>query len=373
MMRGLYREMQINLSILKSSINNRNIKIKENNSSPFLMISRFNLKKDVFQKSDINFKGSKGKESNFEVKKILNLRCPVCSRIMLNSEQQEAFSSDIASKRGKELVNALEFYEDERNITNDWSAEKRSIFSEQRQGVVDKIKPPAIENPTLNIQEIINLEGKECLKNLIATQMKVIAELEKYASRNIESEVELLYFKNIIEEYKERIWGVLDTPFKRQQFLHDISGVCSRRKVQHNINDIAQKMPTSTNDVSSFFVKYASEKNSPKKAASKLFCRNTPTAEHLHPKIRGGKNSIKNYICDCVDCNEKKGDSYFYDWQKTIPDFDIKLQQYIENVNDAIKRGDLPQNYINYLMQLPDTILRLSNGKIKLEPPSAEL
>ena len=365
--------MKLNFNIIKiNTIKNINQNSKYQNVSKPVLFS--DMKNDVFEKSMINevsFRGKRGcSEANFEVKDIKNLRCPICGQVMIDKNQMEAYACDIASKRGEDLKKALEFYEDERNLTYDWeNGEKRSLYRPVIQEVVNCVKKSAVEHPNMDLAGLIELNGKPHMENLIDLQMVVVNELLKYGKENIEDEKELLRFKNILDEYKNRIYGIGEEDFKRKEFIHAVSNITSNEKVQEGIDEIVKKLPTSTNDANSFFVKYSKDKRTSKAIARQFFMRSIATTEHLHPKSKGGVNRTDNYICDCANCNEQKANVYFDDWQKTIPNIKEKLEQYLQDVQDAYDRGEISAAYANYTDEIVDTVDKLTMGKIKLKPP----
>ena len=310
--------------------------------------------------------------ANFKVKELKNLRCPVCGQTILNEEQQMTFVNSIFSKRGEELIKGLEVWEDERNvIKNSDAKEKISLFRHQEQQIVDVIKNLAKENPNLYLNELVSLEAKRCLENLIKDQLEIVSELEKYIQENVSSDSELIHLKEIIEEQKKQIKGESTVDFKRKKFIYALSATVSDNNVQNKINEIAKKLPNSTNDINSFFVKYSNENKTSRDIAYRLIHQANPTAEHLRPKSKGGPDAMPNYICDCTNCNEKRGNISFYDWQKTVPNFQQKLQEYLEDVQKALDEERLPSDYDNYISDVIGTISTLSKGEIVLNLPSS--
>ncbi len=321
----------------------------------------------------IPFTGKKTTSANFEIKNILNLRCPICNQIMLNEEQELEFSRDIISKTGESLIKALEFYEDERNITQDWEyGKKQSIFRKSRQEIVDIIKKLALEHPKLNLKQLIMLHAKPILQDLSDSQLKVINELKNYTYTNIENEQELEAFNNTLDEYIEMINGEGEYVFSRAIFLKEISKVTRNKDVQRQINLIAQKMPAPKSYIDIFFIKaMQTRRQNSKKIAKNLFHMSGITIEHLQPKSKNGKDRASNYICDCADCNTKRGSKPFHNWMEEIPNFDIQLQNYINQVQQAIENGEISPN-LNYFKNIKETIKTLSHGKIDLKIPQDE-
>ena len=133
-------------------------------------------------------------------------------------------------------------------------------------------------------------------------------------------------------------------------------------------------MPTSENDINSFFVKYANVAKTPGVIATKLVEQSKPTAEHVVPRALGGSDSISNYICDCAECNVKRQTTPFYEWYKSIPDFQERLQEYINSVGEALDKGYLKDyaEYDEYIRRIIGKLVFVSRGEIYLELPEMQ-
>ena len=86
------------------------------------------LKNDVFISSQ-SFTGMRCSPNAFKIKELEDLRCPACGLVMLNGEQQKQFIEDVYRKKGEELIEALEKYEDETVFLKDKSKSKKRTIS----------------------------------------------------------------------------------------------------------------------------------------------------------------------------------------------------------------------------------------------------
>lgn len=322
--------------------------------------------KDVFIKNEpIAFK-SNASTKNFEIKNIKNMHCPVCGKLMLSEQQIRDFVKDVAPKKGDKLVEALEKYEDEGVFTGVESKDNKSIYRPQKQEIVNIIKKLAKENPNKSLEELVQQEAGNRLQGLIYLQLAVVRELEEYIEANVASRKEKNNLNNIIKEHKKRITGESKDDFQRKPFILALSDeIVSDKNVQQKIIDIALKLPSSDTEIGSFFVKYG--RRSSKEIASKLVAQSIATAEHMVPRSKQGANQIKNYLCDCAECNAKRGNISFFEWQKTIPDFKEKLIRHFKEIIKAQNEDLLGVEYETYVDDLAETIKNLSQGEITFE------
>ncbi len=343
---------------------------KQNNSAKFQNVP---MKADTFSRSEVVFKGNNYPTSSFKIKTLKNLHCPVCGYIMLNSEQQMEFVKDVYDKKGEDLASALEKYEDESVFTHKQNEEKKGIFNPHYQQIVNIIKDLARRNPTLELSQIIKLQANSCISSLIKRQLAIVDELNEYIEKNISDPEQKELIKKAVQEQEKRMKGNSLIGFSRKVFIYEIVKATNNEKDKEAIHKIASKLPNSTNDTDSFFVKYSKDDKTSKEIALKLVEQSRPTAEHLFPESKGGASSLSNYLCDCANCNQKKDDMDFYDWQKDIPDFQQRLQEHLQIIQNALDNRELPDSYDSYIPNIIDTIYKLSRHQIKLHQPDSTL
>ena len=286
-----------------------------------------------------------------------------------NDAEQRNFVAEIHGKKGYELADTLEQYENETIVMQDKTKSKnKTLFRAQRQQIVAILKDLAIKNPSMTLAQLVQLQARQSLKMLIQEQMAVVEELELFMQNYLNDE-ELLKGKIITEEYKNQINGKSDVQFKRKNFIHALSNVSSDPKKQNTIDSIISKLPTSDTGVDSFFVKYSQAGRTSREIATRLISQSKPTAEHLVPKSKGGKNNTANYICDCATCNSTRGTTSFSQWLQEKPEMAQNLQEYLEHVQQALDSGELPPEYDGYIEEIIQTLEKLSNGKLSLKMP----
>ncbi len=313
-----------------------------------------------------------GKNNFDEVKKIPHLHCPICGLLMLNNNEQKAFIDDVANKKGKDLKDALEKYEDESIFVKDEGMNKhKTIYRKQKQEVVNILKQMALEYPNLSISELVRLKSKKYLEELIKKQFAVINELENYINNTKITQEEKETFFNVLNEYKKQALGISETKFKRKNFIYDIQSTVKDEKIKQQIIKIAVKIPTSDNEISAFFVKYSETTRSNEEIASKLIKQTSPSTEHLVPKSKQGPNKINNFICDCEYCNSSRGNILFDEWVQDKKNIQEGLQQYLADIQKALDHGELNPKYDNYIEEIIKTISQISHGKIKLTKPTS--
>lgn len=360
--------MKIHLSTIKYFQFNRNNQTQNQTQKGLISNPFAQIQKDTLT---LSFKASSHcSTQDFQIKNLPNLYCPACGLVMLTDKQIGIFIKDVGNKKGEELKRTLEKYEDDSVITGQPSRDRTGfgIYRPYKKEVVDLYKKLALENPNLDLLGLTKLHAEKCINELIEQQLKIIDELRSYIENNYQDEEKEALFKKL-DEYVKQIKGESDETFARKKFIFAMRNAVSSSKEKSEIDEITTKMPTSENDINSFFVKYAKAATSSREIASKFVNQSIPTAEHIRPKNSGGKNNLANFICDCADCNSKRGHTPFYEWLQTLPNFEERLQQYVNDIRVAIDEEKLPQEYDSYIEMIIETLANVTEGEIILEVP----
>lgn len=337
------------------------------------------LSADVFEKNSaslVSFRGeiqkqntSKPREAtDFDVKAIPFIRCPVCSQITMTYKNAQEYINNVAYKKGEDLVEAIDKYGEEYYWTQKEESKGKTIYRENVQDILNVVKRLALENPELDLKEIVRKAANESLPDLIHAQKSVLGEIEIYALNKIQSKNCRNEVIGLVEEHRKRIEGKSAPDFKRKTFLSDLDKIPMKKHHKLQLSLIAKKLPASTNSKDSFFVKY-SKNRSLEEIAQRFVIENRPTGEHIQPHSEEGIDEIENYICDCAYCNSKRGNVPFGVWAASIPNFEQNLQEYLLDVSNAAKDSTLSKEYEDYIQKIIEVIERYSFGAIKLVEP----
>ncbi len=337
----------------------RQNKVQNPFATPFFagFVPKERLEKDTFEKNNISFEGKNCSTSNFEVKFLYDINCPSCNKTMVTSNQLNSFIKNVDHKSGENLIKIIKRYD--------------KYYHDTEKEVADKICNYAVENPKLNISEIVKALSIEHQENLVQEQNAILDQLRKEADTLEESEKE--EYIAFINDSMEASRNFEDEKyFKRKTFLDNLSEIGKNLKDQENfdrIYEIACKLPTSANSANAFFIKYS--RRGDEEIARRLLNPSLTTTEHVHPRSKEGENNTANYIAMCAECNSNRGSMPYLEWFKTHPDMPKNLQNYVNIIAERIKSKEL-RGYDSYLFEIIDTIERETDGKLKLQKPDME-
>ena len=137
----------------------------------------------------------------------------------------------------------------------------------------------------------------------------------------------------------------------------------------HAVLDAAMDIPVNYKDVADA---YANARGSAKSIARSLLRPSIQTIEHIHPKSHGGPNDTENFIAECKDCNNPRGNMSYSQWLKIHPEYPHKAQEHIEWFQQQIVDGVIDKRYDSYGVDVKKTLSRESRGIIELKVLNAE-
>lgn len=158
-------------------------------------------------------------------------------------------------------------------------------------------------------------------------------------------------------------------PFQRKSFIYDL------KKITHDLKDkelanelmnIAQKLPTSTDEVSAFIVKYAND--TPSYIGYNLLAGIVRSIDHLVAKNKGGKNKLHNFGLSSARINRLKTNMPFDDWVRKHPEiydnvqkhFDILIDLYNNGIFEKVSAGKKHKLTVQYIYDLAETLKQIS-------------
>ena len=180
-------------------------------------------------------------------------------------------------------------------------------------------------------------------------------------------------------------------PFKRQEFIYDLKNIVKSlkdKKLEAEIIARAHNLPTSTDSISAFIVKYVND--TPENIGYHLFEYSLCSIEHLDPRISqkaekakvkskkgckkgskkgskprnniAGKNSVKNYGLSAAHVNRGRSNMPFDQWIKKYPEAYMNCQKFINRLIELYNKGIFNKLGIKkeYILDFRDTVRRLS-------------
>ncbi len=310
--------------------------------------------------------------NSFGIKTLKNMHCPVCDKLMLTQNQVNDFINNASSATGDDLIRILEEFENEKNLIGK-KGKTKSIYRKNEQEIVNIIKDLAKKYPNKNLADLVKIESIQHLRPLIQKYDKITGEASHFVRMNIDCEEKRDFILDRIHQESKRLKRAAKGNEKcAKPSTYRISSLIPNRKLRLDFYEILSKLPNSINDCDCFFVKYSKPANNDsKQIAQALVNGHIPTAEHINPYGAGGGNTLKNYICDCVYCNNERDFMPFDIWCKTVPNFESNLNNYLINVQNAVEQGKLDKKYSEYIDEVIGQIRKLSYGKLKLQNPKS--
>lgn len=288
--------------------------------------------------------------------------CPCCGIKMtttkkFNSRLKEAVLSG-ASKKAVEVITEFE--------PNLHRTEARCFTI---------LKKLSKKNPDKTLQELIIMESPKHLYHLQLRQLRILDQIDIHTKElppDIKENIEKISTEarsTINQETAENI-AQNQSPFKRKAIINSLEAIKNAypdNKILEEIHKISLRLPNSSNDVDSFFVKYT--RRSPSEIGQRLVTKSQSTIEHILPQSEDGKNLEGNYLGECAGCNNSRGSILLNDWIAANPQMLKNLRIYMRQVALLINSGEIIA-HDNYMKKVIATIRKetLGNEYIKAHP-----
>ena len=176
-----------------------------------------------------------------------------------------------------------------------------------------------------------------------------IRDLRKYLTNNFKNQGNIFPY----EEFSR----LINDTFK--DFSNMMYYITAFKDKMKRLNSVQYLLYPSQNDIS--------KNKSPLRAVlCGVFDMSVSATSHLEPVSKSGDNSIDNYIVLCKDCHTDKRNKDFKNWYRRKPYFKKNIQNQIDFINQKIKKGQLSEDYLEYLSKLSKKVYDLSDGDIEL-------
>lgn len=318
------------------------------------------------QKVNPIFTGFPCSTSNFRVKELEDMPCTCCGRPMMTNKQVDEFTVKAGKAVGAGLNKVLE--------------DNMDYFRAEEKAIVHFIQKQLKDMPDATLTTAITRKGADPAQILKDEQIDVI-------KRTSEKSKELLGEENPIQnlcdrELKTTFNVVSDRKkqkssgsFNRTKFLSNIVELENKKGIKHEdihkVLDVAVQLPESEKIIGKMLTTYGYG-GSDEKFAHRLIQKAVVTAEHIHPKSKGGPNATNNYMGECQECNGSRGNMSYDEWMRRYPNMPDNIQVHADAVTEEIIKGKIGGNYDDYPVDLKDAVESETQGKVVLTVKNPE-
>ena len=224
------------------------------------------------------------------------------------------------------------------------------------------------QNPKLSREDFTSLIKSmkpEAEQSLIKTQNKILNDII-YISSGLKPKYKILIEEFIENQRKLVAQPQNDVTFKRKRFLNDLENILKKVKSKRTaaaIYSAANKLPTSSNNINAFIVKYSERPSAA--IAQRLITPPVASIEHIHPRSLGGENDWSNYALASVSQNSERGNSSLKEKCIQNPKIPKYVQRQVNELIDLANEGVITDK--NYILCYRERFLQESEGLINLD------
>lgn len=297
------------------------------------------------QAATVAFGGFGVSTGGFITKKMDDVPCCCCGGRMVRANQMENKAREFTGLRGAELADKIE-------------ADKDFFRTPQR--VVMML---AAEEARAHGGDLARAKGmagkglKEKTQNYCINSLKEADTIVKaaYGEKNPVS--------NLIANEINNLQGgkIARMPFtaKLEKVADSIDPM-----TYDKVMDAAMNIPASFEEVRKAF---GQANGGAQNIARRMLEPSMQTIEHIHPKSLGGPNATQNFIAECKDCNNPRGNMSYAEWLKVHPEYPAKAQKHIEWFQQQVVDGKIDSRYDDYGIDVKATLSKESYGAIELK------
>ena len=288
--------------------------------------------------------------SGFVTKEIDDVPCCCCGGRMILASELGDKAREFSGIRGEELADKIE--------------EDKDFFRTPQRLIMMLAAEEARKHPGYDLTRAKNAAGNGLRAKTQAYCVKTLQEADAIAKAAYGEDNPV---SKLIAEEIERIQaGKIERMHftdKLEELEDEIDPITF-----HAILDHAMDIPKGYKEVAEAF---SLAKGSAKDIAESLLKPSTQTIEHIHPKSHGGPNDTENFIAECKDCNNQRGNISYKEWLRVHPEYPSKAQKHIEWFQQQIIDGVIDSRYDSYGEDVKKTLSKESDGMIELKVLSA--
>lgn len=308
------------------------------------------------------------------VRDLGDVPCPYCGIKLINGKEISHLNKNNLSQAGEEVVNLLKPFEDRMHPV------EKQVF-----GI---IKDLSKKEPQKNIRELLDTVRPQHLETVKNQEVGILNRLSQYNNKHVKNKDDAKKLNDLVDEanliIEEQDANYI---FRRRRFMEKLDGITSKMQDKNavaGIKKIAEELPKSQDNVSTFIVKYTQKdpktklEKTPYQIGVALLEPSVGSLEHIvprHPVDRedGGENKYSNYIYASREWNTKRKNLPLDKWVMKNPEIKGHMQNYIDAVIDKINKGQAMKRCRVYPILVAETIEKESKGLIKLDTSKLKL
>ena len=221
----------------------------------------------------IVFRGFDCSEDNFELKRLYDIPCPICSIPMIQKNQIDSFVNSALNKKGAELIKILNKYQ--------------KYYHDTEREVINILIQEASNNNSANVLTLANDYLKRTLPLIEERQICALEKIKKLLIS--QKETNKASILELINENIDIINSHGDRKFVKKQFLANLEKCARSSHEAKKIFKLANKVPDDNEGAVMFLIKYKDKTQA--EFLSRLLTPSLATCEHIRPKSQGGLNN----------------------------------------------------------------------------------
>lgn len=298
--------------------------------------------------------GAGRKERNYEtvLTNIPLLPCACCGRIVI---PENVFDRPLLKNYdvpAYDVLRVLKKYEPRMQKT------ERAVFR--------RLEKLGKKYPDLNLHDLFIRKRYYHLANTEIKQLKVLSAIEN-TDLNISEDSQEKLDKALKNARQIMFLEEKNVKGKRRRMIKEfleLMDSCPEKEEISKIVSIIQHLPSSSNDMDSFFVKYANADS--ETIAKKLLESAKASIEHVRASSESGADHASNFIVMCRKCNNDRGSIPYSEFIKENPAMVKNSQKYIDRVISYLNRKYI-FGFENYPYQIQKQLFEETDGVINLD------
>lgn len=332
------------------------MKISIINNTPTFYKHRLQASKTsntMLQFDTVSF-GVSRKQRNYEtvLTNIPKLPCACCGKVVIPENVFEKPLLKNYNIPATEVLKVLKKYETQ------MQKPEREVFR--------RLEKMSKKYPDLTLSQLFNKKRYYHLANTEIKQLQVLSKIEN-TDFNISKESQIKLNNALKNTRKIMFLEERKIQEKRRRMIKefvDLQDSCPEKEEMKKILSIIQELPSSNNDMDSFFVKYAYLDS--EALAFKLLERSKASIEHVKASTDNGEDHNSNYIVMCRRCNNKRGSNSYTTFIKENPEIIKNSQKYINRIIEYLNKKPI-FGFENYPYQIKEQLYEETNKLINLD------